>query len=188
MEPGKRRFPGLSLDVFALWAQTEMLFTSGRAASSTLWTCRAWAEGAGLPREPRSDSEDIANILGGSQHLRESFVVYSQECTESSVRMKRRGRGRGSRLTLTPAEKGSHKEETREREVPLPTLVHGEGGLHLQVTPPWVAMSSAGAQAAAGGPAGRGPGGNSPPLRVTTGHGTSASPTLSLQAARSSGL
>lgn len=44
-----------------------MLFTSGGPdLISTLWTCsEARAEVDQVPREPKPDSKEIANILGG---------------------------------------------------------------------------------------------------------------------------
>lgn len=61
------------------WAETEMLFTSGGAdlISLSLDELRAWAGGT-RPAGPSADSEEIANILGGSKHRLKSFVVCSQ--------------------------------------------------------------------------------------------------------------
>ena len=53
---------------------------------------QAWAEGA-RPAGPCSDSEEIANILGGSKHLLKSFVVYSQEVHLSVLRAQAAGKG-----------------------------------------------------------------------------------------------
>lgn len=90
---GRDGSPGLSLDVSAPWVQTEMLFTSA-GRPPPLWMCRP-GRGGRPPPGAMCGFRGRANVLGGSQHLRESFVVCSQECTGSSVRMRRRGRGRG---------------------------------------------------------------------------------------------
>lgn len=84
------------------------------------WTRSEPGLKAQVPTGPRSHSDEIANALGGSEHLLKSLVAYSQEVHLSVLRARpqareaergsrprgkgRRGRPRGRRNTRSPRE------------------------------------------------------------------------------------